>query len=112
MNRLFRICLSCAAGEAIFSRFSGSDFRQAGHQGGSAAISSRQRLLGLAHARRCCRSRRAHRHVKVFVAEKHFEGCGGLEMTEEIRVTIAAQACVLLVHRETDPCEASVSPSA
>ena len=41
-------------------------------------------------------------HVQVFLAEKHFEGCGGLELTEEIRVTIAAQACVLLLHRDTD----------
>ncbi len=41
-------------------------------------------------------------HVHVFLAEKHFEGCGGLRLTEEIRVTIAAQACVLLLHRETD----------
>ena len=41
-------------------------------------------------------------HVQVFLAEKHFEGCGGLDLTEEIRVTIAAQACVLLLHRETD----------
>lgn len=39
-------------------------------------------------------------HVQVFVAEKHFEGCGGLELTDEIRVTIAAQACVLLLHRD------------
>jgi Mlc titration factor MtfA (ptsG expression regulator) len=41
-------------------------------------------------------------HVQVFLAEKHFEGCGGLDMTDEIRVTIAAQACLLLLHRETD----------
>ena len=41
-------------------------------------------------------------HVQVFLAEKHFEGCGGLELTDEIRVTIAAQACLLLMHRETD----------
>src|SRR5687768_818375 len=41
-------------------------------------------------------------HVQVFLGEKHFEGCGGLELTEEIRVTIAAQACVLLLHRDTD----------
>lgn len=39
-------------------------------------------------------------HVLVFLAEKTFEGCGGLEMTNEIRVTIAAQACLLLLHRE------------
>lgn len=40
--------------------------------------------------------------VQVFLAEKSFEGAGGLEMTDEIRVTIAAQACLLLLHRETD----------
>ena len=41
-------------------------------------------------------------HVQVFLAEKRFEGCGGLKLTDEIRVTIAAQACLLLLHRETD----------
>jgi Mlc titration factor MtfA (ptsG expression regulator) len=41
-------------------------------------------------------------HVHVFLAEKHFEGCGGLEMTDEICITIAAQACLLLLHRDTD----------
>src|SRR5438034_9043927 len=41
-------------------------------------------------------------HVQVFLREKHFEGCGGLEITDEVRVTIAAQACLLLLHRETD----------
>jgi Mlc titration factor MtfA (ptsG expression regulator) len=41
-------------------------------------------------------------HMQVFLAEKRFEGCGGLGMTEEIKLTIAAQACVLLLHRETD----------
>jgi len=41
-------------------------------------------------------------HVQVLLFEKKFEGCGGLVMTEEIRATIAAQAAVLLLHRETD----------
>ena len=41
-------------------------------------------------------------HVQVFLDEKHFEGCGGLQLTDEIRVTIAAQACVLLLHRDGD----------
>lgn len=41
-------------------------------------------------------------HVQVFLAEKHFEGCGGLALTDEIRVTIAAQACLLLLHRDAD----------
>jgi Mlc titration factor MtfA (ptsG expression regulator) len=40
--------------------------------------------------------------VLVFLAEKSFEGCGGLKITDEIRVTIAAQACILLLHRDTD----------
>ena len=42
------------------------------------------------------------RHILVFLAEKSFVGCGGLTITDEIKVTIAAQACVLLLHRETD----------
>ena len=41
-------------------------------------------------------------HVQVFLAEKHFEGCGGQKITDEVRVTIAAQACVLLLHRDAD----------
>jgi MtfA peptidase len=40
-------------------------------------------------------------HIRVFLAEKTFEGCGGLVLTDEVRVTIAAQACILLLHRET-----------
>ncbi|MBU2547399.1 MAG: zinc-dependent peptidase [Proteobacteria bacterium] len=35
--------------------------------------------------------------VQVFIAEKHWEGAGGLELTDEIRVTISAQACLLLL---------------
>lgn len=42
------------------------------------------------------------RHIQVFLAEKHFEGCGGLTVTEEMKVSIAAQACLLLLGRETD----------
>jgi MtfA peptidase len=38
--------------------------------------------------------------IQIFIAEKNFEGCGGLEMTDEIRVTIAAYACILLLHIE------------
>src|ERR1700730_13753572 len=41
-------------------------------------------------------------HTQVFLAEKRFEGCAGLEITDEIRVTIAVQACLLLLHRKTD----------
>ena len=35
--------------------------------------------------------------IQIFVAEKSWEGCGGLEMTDEIRVTIAAQAGLLVL---------------
>ncbi len=41
-------------------------------------------------------------HVQVFLAEKRFEGCAGLEVTDEMRITIATQACLLLLHRKTD----------
>jgi len=41
-------------------------------------------------------------HIQVFLAEKRFEGCAGFAITDEVRVTIAAQACLLLLHRETD----------
>ena len=35
--------------------------------------------------------------VRIFVAEKRWEGCGGLAISEEVRVTIAAQACLLVM---------------
>jgi hypothetical protein len=41
-------------------------------------------------------------HVQVFIAEKHFEGAGGIDINDEIKVTIAGQACLLLLHRNTD----------
>jgi Mlc titration factor MtfA (ptsG expression regulator) len=41
-------------------------------------------------------------HLQVFMAEKKFEGCGGLVMSDEIKVCIAAHACLLLLHRQTD----------
>lgn len=40
-------------------------------------------------------------HISIFLAEKNFEGCAGLELTDEIKVTIAAHACVLLLGRTT-----------
>lgn len=42
-----------------------------------------------------------HGHMHVFLTEKHFEGCDGLKMTDEVRVTVAAQACLLILNRET-----------
>ena len=40
--------------------------------------------------------------AQVFLAEKHWEGCGGLELTDEMRVTIAAQGCLLVLGRDHD----------
>ncbi len=40
---------------------------------------------------------RLRRDVQIFVAEKNWEGVYGLELTDEMRVTIAAQACYLLL---------------
>jgi len=40
--------------------------------------------------------------IKLFVAKKKFFGCGGQEMTEEIRITIAAEACLLLLNRNIE----------
>jgi Mlc titration factor MtfA (ptsG expression regulator) len=37
--------------------------------------------------------------VRVFNSEKTFEGAGGLELTEEMRVLIAARACLLVLQR-------------
>ena len=40
-----------------------------------------------------------HQDIQLFIAEKSFEGCGGLSLTDEIRITISAQACMLLLNR-------------
>ncbi|HJV94792.1 MAG TPA: zinc-dependent peptidase, partial [Albitalea sp.] len=41
--------------------------------------------------------RQLKRHIQVFLAEKPFIGCQGQAITDEVRVTIAAQACLLLM---------------
>ena len=43
-----------------------------------------------------------HEYIRIFISEKSFEGCGGLTLTDEIKVTIAAQACMLLLNRKGD----------
>lgn len=42
------------------------------------------------------------RHVRVLLNEKHFEGCRGFDVTDEVRVTIAGHAACLLLHRDSD----------
>jgi Mlc titration factor MtfA (ptsG expression regulator) len=39
--------------------------------------------------------------IQLFLAEKQFIGCAGLEITDEIRINIAAQACLLMLNRPT-----------
>jgi len=41
-------------------------------------------------------------HVLVFLNEKKFFGFEGVKINDEIKVTIAAQACLLLLNRETN----------
>jgi len=38
--------------------------------------------------------RRLEGWIAVFLAEKRFEGCGGLEITDEVRLAVAGQAAV------------------
>ena len=46
--------------------------------------------------------RQLKEHMQVFLAEKDFIGCDGLVVTDEMRVTIAALACLLILNRDTD----------
>ena len=41
-------------------------------------------------------------NMRILVAEKYWEGCGGLQVTEEMKVTIAAQACLLLLGSDNE----------
>ncbi len=45
---------------------------------------------------------RLHRQILRFLHEKHFEGAGGLEIDDEIRVTIAGEACLLTLNRDPE----------
>ncbi len=42
------------------------------------------------------------KHMQVFLKEKKIIACGGLDLTDEIKIIIAANACLLLLHRNTD----------
>jgi len=39
--------------------------------------------------------------IQLFLAKKQFFGCNGLEINDDIKVTIAAEACLLLLNRKT-----------
>lgn len=40
--------------------------------------------------------------MKIFMGEKIFEGCGGLTVTDEMKVVISAYACVLILEEPSD----------
>ncbi len=60
--------------------------------------------------------KRLQGHVNVILAEKQFVGCGGLQITEEIKLTIAAISALLLLNERggyyPKLCEILVYPSA
>lgn len=41
-------------------------------------------------------------HIQVFLAEKQFIGCQGFKITEEVKLAIAAQACLLLLNEREE----------
>ncbi len=40
--------------------------------------------------------------LRVFLDEKDLEGCGGMALTDEVRVTVAAYACLLTLHLDPE----------
>ena len=46
---------------------------------------------------------RIHEKIGQFVATTFFEGCGGLELDDEMILTVAGQACILVINREGRP---------
>jgi MtfA peptidase len=44
-----------------------------------------------------------HLRIARFIATTRFEGCNGLELTESMVLTVAAQACLMVLNREGDP---------
>jgi Mlc titration factor MtfA (ptsG expression regulator) len=42
--------------------------------------------------------------IQMFIADKPFIGCAGLQVDDEVRVTIAATACLLLLGQSGDAC--------
>lgn len=44
-----------------------------------------------------------HGQITHFVARKNFEACGGLELTDEMVLTIAGQACLLVMNHPGPP---------
>ena len=43
------------------------------------------------------------RLVQIFLRDTRFEGAGGFEITDQVRLSIAAQACYMVLGREEEP---------
>ena len=46
---------------------------------------------------------RLHERIARFISSTRFEGCNGLELTERMILTVAAQAAMLVLFRDGDP---------
>lgn len=46
---------------------------------------------------------RFHRQVERFIRDKAFVGCGGLEITDEMKALIAGMACLLVLRPDAQP---------
>lgn len=46
---------------------------------------------------------RLHERIASFISSTRFEGCNGLELTERMILSVAAQACMLIINREGEP---------
>ncbi len=55
--------------------------------------------------------KRLARMVQYFLHAKKFVGCAGLDITDEMRVTIAGQACLLLLGRVRDTGTPAIYPT-
>lgn len=44
--------------------------------------------------------KRLHQLIHLFMATKQFVGCGGLQINDEIKITITAQACLLMLNQK------------
>ncbi|WP_069132658.1 M90 family metallopeptidase [Rhodohalobacter halophilus] len=45
---------------------------------------------------------RLQEHLKILLHEKYFEGCGGLQLTEDMKVIVGAYASVLILEETAD----------
>jgi len=45
---------------------------------------------------------RLEQYVQIFLAEKNFEGCSGIDITDEMKVVIAGHACLLILNLPHD----------